>query len=388
MSTTTKDQASTARAVLSKVPEVTVYFWVIKVLCTTVGESAADFLNVNLNFGLTGTSIVTGVLLAVALFFQFRADRYIPVRYWVTVAVISVFGTLVTDNLTDKVGLPLTMSTLIFSVLLGATFLVWYSMEKTLSIHSIYTTRREIFYWLAVLFSFALGTATGDLLAEDLGLGYLTTFFIVATLIAITAIAWKLGLNSILSFWIIYILTRPLGASIGDYLSQPATYGGLGLGATVTSAIFVVAIIGVVTYLTITKADTITRGAAEEAEDEAQTGGLWQTVAVVALVIVVSITAYHMRRNALDAETADPPELTTPSGSAATSNAGASPVKVTSALGDLTVFRVITQDTLTKLNDGDQAGATTRISDLEHEWDTSEARLKPNTCPGATRRMN
>lgn len=201
-----------SRQLLNKVPEVTIYFWVIKVLCTTVGESAADFLNVNLNLGLTGTSVVTGVLLVVALIFQFSANRYIPSRYWLTVALVSVFGTLVTDNLTDKVGLPLEASTLIFGVLLALTFLVWYLTEKTLSIHSIFTSRREAFYWVAILFTFALGTATGDLMAEVLGLGYLVTGIIVASLIAITAVAWRFGLNSVLSFWIIYILTRPLGS--------------------------------------------------------------------------------------------------------------------------------------------------------------------------------
>src|SRR5882757_4428670 len=164
-----------SRVLLNKVPEVTLYFWIVKVLCTTVGESAADFLNVNLNFGLTGTSVVTGLLLVVALIFQFSANRYVPSRYWLTVALENVFGTLVTDNLTDSVGLPLETSTLIFGVLLAVTFPLWYRSEKTLSIHSIVTARRESFYWLAILFTFALGTATGDLMAEVLGLGYLVT---------------------------------------------------------------------------------------------------------------------------------------------------------------------------------------------------------------------
>ena len=160
------------QSLLSKVPEVTAYFWVIKVLCTTVGETAADFLNMNLNFGLSATSVVTGVLLVVALLFQFKAKKYLPSVYWVTVALVSVFGTLVTDNLTDQVGLPLEVSTILFGALLAVTFGVWYLNEKTLSIHSIRTRRREVFYWLAILFTFALGTASGDLMAEGLGLGY------------------------------------------------------------------------------------------------------------------------------------------------------------------------------------------------------------------------
>ena len=190
--------------------------------------------------------------------FQFRATRYIPAVYWLTVTLVSVFGTLVTDNLTDNLGVPLEASTLIFAALLAVTFVVWYRIEHTLSIHSILTRRREAFYWLAILFTFALGTAAGDLMAEGLGLGYLVTGIIVAALIAITAVGWKLGLNSVLAFWIIYILTRPLGASIGDYLSQPTSHGGLGLGATVTSMIFVGGIIAIVIYLSVTKADVIT----------------------------------------------------------------------------------------------------------------------------------
>src|SRR4051794_3706840 len=266
--------AAPSRRLLNKVPEVTLSFWVIKVLCTTVGESAADFLNVNLNFGLTGTSIVTGILLVIALLFQFRADRYAPGRYWTTVALVSVFGTLVTDNLTDSVGVPLEASTVLFGVLLALTFLAWYSSERTLSIHSIVTVRREAFYWLAILFTFALGTATGDLMAEVLGLGYLVTGAIVASLIALMAIAWRVGLNPVLGFWFIYILTRPLGASIGDYLSQPSSQGGLGLGASVTSLIFTVGIVVIVVYLSVTKADVIPSSSGGETEEADGRGGL------------------------------------------------------------------------------------------------------------------
>lgn len=354
--------ATPARRALSKVPEVTFYFWVIKVLCTTVGESAADYLNVNLNLGLTGTSLITGVLLVAALVWQFSAKSYVPVRYWVTVAIISVFGTLVTDNLTDRVGVALTTSTMIFSGLLALTFIAWYVSEKTLSIHSIYTSRRESFYWLAVLFSFALGTATGDLLAEDLGIGYLATAAIVASLIAITAVAWKLGLNSILSFWIIYILTRPLGASVGDYLSQPSAYGGLGLGATTTSVIFLLGIIAVVGYLSVTHADTIANASSEPDAEASERGGLWQTVIVLVLVLVVGGVSYQLRRNALANE-----------GGGATTADAASPA---GTLGDLSSFKVITQEALDAVAAGDQSTANSRADDLEHEWDVSQARLK------------
>ena len=205
---------------LSKVPQVTVFFWVIKVLCTTVGETVSDFLAENLGLGLKGVAIVAGASLVLVLLVQFRAKKYVPALYWLAVVLISVFGTLITDILTDSLGFPLEASTLIFSALLGLTFAAWYARERTLSIHSIVTRRREAFYWLAILFTFALGTASGDLIAEKLGVGYLHTGLLVVAVIAATGIAWRVGLDSVLAFWIAYILTRPLGASLGDYLSQ------------------------------------------------------------------------------------------------------------------------------------------------------------------------
>jgi uncharacterized membrane-anchored protein len=242
---------------LNKVPEVTLYFWVIKIMCTTVGETAADYLNDNLGFGLTWTTIVTGVLLVALLFVQFRLQRYVPPVYWLAVVFISVFGTLITDNLTDMHNVPLLTSTIVFSVILAAVFAVWYAVERTLSIHSIVTTRRETFYWLAILFTFALGTAAGDLLAEKASLGYAVSIAIFAGAIAVVTFAhYVLKLNPVLSFWLAYILTRPLGASIGDEMSQSShKYGGLGLGTTGTSYIFLACILGLVGYLTITKKD-------------------------------------------------------------------------------------------------------------------------------------
>lgn len=357
---------TTTRTLLNKVPEITLYFWVIKILCTTVGETAADFLNVNLNAGLTITSIVTGVLLAVALCFQFRVKKYVPSIYWLTVALVSVFGTLVTDNLTDKTGLPLQVSTLIFATLLGITFLAWYISEKTLSIHSIFTRKREAWYWLTILFTFALGTASGDLMAEGLGLGYFTTGLIVAGVIAATALAWRLKMNSILSFWIIYILTRPLGASIGDFLSQPTNHGGLGLGASTTSLLFLLAISGTVAYLSLTKRDVIAAAAMEHTDESKEKGGLWQTALVVALFTIVGITGYQMRHAAL--LTDNPSSIST--NSSVTHGTGVSP------LGDLSAFRTPTEDSLALLSAGNQSGATTRIGDLEYAWDQAASRLK------------
>jgi uncharacterized membrane-anchored protein len=243
---------------LNKVPEVTLYFWVIKIMATTVGETAADFLNFNLHMGLTNTSILMGVLLIAALAAQMWSRRYIPAIYWISVVFLSIFGTLITDNLSDNFGVPLTTTTTIFAMALIATFAGWYASEKTLSIHSIFTTRRESFYWTAILFTFALGTAAGDLVAEGLQLGYATSALIFAGLIAaVTAAHYWLKLNAIWAFWIAYVLTRPFGASCGDLLSQDKSNGGLGLGTVGTSALFLIVILALVTYLSISKRDVI-----------------------------------------------------------------------------------------------------------------------------------
>jgi uncharacterized membrane-anchored protein len=256
MTSLTERGGPRGRQLVSKVPEVTIYFWLIKVLCTTVGETVADYLNSNLGFGLTNTTYVMGALLVVALVVQFRCRQYVPAVYWITVVLISVVGTLVTDNLTDNFGVALEVATAVFAVALAVTFAAWYATERTLSIHSIHTTRREAFYWLAILFTFALGTAAGDLAAERLSLGYLVSVLLFAGLIALVAAGrFLLGLNAVLAFWIAYILTRPLGASAGDYLSQATGDGGLGLGTTWTSVIFLSAILVLVIYLTITRRD-------------------------------------------------------------------------------------------------------------------------------------
>jgi uncharacterized membrane-anchored protein len=233
--------------VLNKVPQVTIAFWVIKVLATTVGETAADFLNLQLGLGLQLTSIVMAALLIAALIVQFALRRYIPGVYWLAVVLISVVGTLLTDNLTDGLGVPLWLSTTVFAIVLGIVFALWYRTERTLSIHSIVTRRREAFYWLAVLFTFALGTAAGDLLAESLALGYLLSLVVFVVAIAVVGLLYRFAhLHAILAFWIAYILTRPLGASTGDLLSQPVADGGLGLGTTVTSLVFLLVIVALV----------------------------------------------------------------------------------------------------------------------------------------------
>jgi len=240
--------------VLNKVPEVTIWFWLIKILATTVGETAADFLNINLDFGLTGTSLFMSIFLAAFLVMQVRERKYVPWLYWATVVLISIVGTQITDNLVDNFGVALETTTLIFGLALVATFIGWYKIERTLSIHTIYTKRRELFYWAAILFTFALGTAAGDLVAEGLNLGYATAAFCFCGIIALITVAhFAFKANAVTSFWIAYIMTRPLGASLGDLLSQPGSEGGLALGITNTSMLFLSAILILVFYLTATQ---------------------------------------------------------------------------------------------------------------------------------------
>jgi uncharacterized membrane-anchored protein len=243
---------------LNKVPEVTAFFWIIKVLCTTVGESAADYINENLGLGLSGTSLLMAAILIAVLIAQFRSNRYIPGLYWSVVVLVSVVGTLLTDNLTDNLGLSLLVTTPVFAALLAVTFAAWYRREGTLSIHSIVTTGREGWYWLVVLLTFALGTAAGDLAAERLSLGFGPSILLFAALIAlVTAARFVGGLNVVLSFWLAYILTRPLGASIGDFLSADPSEGGRGLGTAGTSLIFLTVILALVVYLSFGKVDVI-----------------------------------------------------------------------------------------------------------------------------------
>ncbi len=237
---------------LNRVPEVTFYFWIIKVLATTVGETAADYLSGNLNLGLGVTSYIMSGILLMALWNQFKLKRYVPASFWFVVVLISIVGTLITDRLVDEFGVSLVTTTIIFSVSLLVVFALWYFNEKTLAMHSINTAKRERFYWVAVLFTFALGTATGDLLAEALKLGYAQSALIFGAAIAVIAIGYYyFRLNAVLAFWLAYILTRPLGASMGDLLSQSTTNGGLGFGTVGTSMLFLSIILSLVIYLSL-----------------------------------------------------------------------------------------------------------------------------------------
>lgn len=368
---------------LSKVPEVTVWFWVIKILCTTVGESFADWINMTLGVGLINTSLIFTVVLVGVLAWQLTLSRYVPFVYWLTVVVVSVTGTLYTDILTDVQGVPLALSTSVFALVLAVVFGVWYARERTLSIHSITTTPRELFYWLAILVTFALGTAAGDWVLELTGWGPGVAVLLPAALIVAITVGWRLGANAVLSFWLAYILTRPLGANLGDWLGFPKEQQGLGLGVAITSVIFLAAILATVIYLTVTRADVIEKGAdvstspaATNKSREMMMLGFYGVVAAItAGVLFWAHEQPHVTAAASENESGPAVTATLAPGQSAT--AQFPPAEVAK-------FRVIAQDTLTLVQAGDQAGATTRIKDLETLWDADQPTLEPLDQTGWT----
>jgi uncharacterized membrane-anchored protein len=365
----------TARQMLNKVPEITVWFWIIKILCTTVGESFADWINMTLGVGLTSTAIIFTVVLAATLFAQMRLRRYVPVAYWLTVVVVSITGTLYTDILTDSKGVPLAVSTTVFGVLLTVVFGIWYARERTLSIHSITTVPREAFYWLAVLVTFALGTAAGDWTLELTGWGPGKSVLLPAALIAVVVVGWRMGGQPVLAFWLAYILTRPLGANIGDWFATPKSEQGLGLGTALTSVVFLTAIGATVLYLTVTKADVIP-------DDEApQTGvhgrGAGRERLAMALYVGAAAVVAGVLIHASQIPHASP--LAEEGGGSASNDLHLTPAQATDQFpaSDVTALRTIVQDTLTKVRSGDQTGATSGAKDLETTWDDAQARLQP-----------
>ncbi|MDH6282545.1 putative membrane-anchored protein [Prescottella agglutinans] len=376
VSETTRSEAVTTRGVLlSKVPEITVWFWVIKILCTTVGESFADWINMTLGVGLNATALIFTVVLAAVLGCQLRLDRYVPFVYWLTVVVLSVTGTLYTDILTDSWGVPLAVSTSAFAAALAVVFGVWFARERTLSIHSIVTRPRELFYWFAVLVTFALGTAAGDWTLELTGWGPGTSVLLPAGLIVLVVIGWRLGANAVLSFWLAYILTRPLGANLGDWFASPSTEHGLGLGTALTSAIFLAAILATVVYLTRTRGDVIEERDRTHVPAVPPRPGRERIMLGYYAVVAVAT-------GALLVWAAGQPHAT----AASEEEDGAAPVTTTLTAGEAAAhfgpaetakFRTITQDTLTSVQAGDQAGARARAKDLETAWDDDESTLRP-----------
>ncbi len=244
----------------SKVPEITVYFWIIKILTTGMGETTSDYLIHRV--GLTNTAglvvvvFVAGLALGACLLVQVTAAQYQAPIYWLTVVLVGIFGTMTADGVHVQLGVPYIASTACFAVALAVLFITWNRSEGTLSIHSIHTRRRELFYWAAVLVTFALGTAAGDMTAFSLHLGFFVSGLLFAVLFAIPAIGYRwLGLNGVLAFWAAYIVTRPLGASFADLVAAPRALGGLGFGYGPVSAVLALAIFALVAYLTVTARD-------------------------------------------------------------------------------------------------------------------------------------
>jgi len=359
---------------LSKVPEITVWFWVIKILCTTVGESFADWINMTLGVGLFPTAVIFTVVLAAVLGWQLTLNRYQPFPYWLTVVVLSVTGTLYTDILTDQLGVPLAVSSGIFAAVLAAVFGVWYARERTLSIHSIITLPRELFYWLAILVTFALGTAVGDWTLELTGWGPGSSVLLPVGLIVAIAIGWRLGANAVLSFWLAYILTRPLGANLGDWLGFPREQQGLGLGVAITSVIFLAAILATVIYLTVTRADVIDRPeAATTTVNPRREKAMLGYYAAIAVATGALLTGANAQPHRAPSE-AEGPTVIVPIA------AGQAAAKFPAA--DVSNFRTISQDMLTKVQAGDQKGATASAKNLETAWDEAQPRL--DAMDGAT----
>jgi uncharacterized membrane-anchored protein len=362
-----------ARALLNKVPEVTIWFWIIKILCTTVGESFADWIAVDLGVGLINTTLIFTVVLAAVLAWQIRLPKYNAFSYWLTVVVLSVAGTLYTDILTDKYGVSLAITTPVIAVLLGVAFGIWYRREGTLSIHSITTVPREAFYWLAILLTFALGTAAGDWTLELTGWTPGVAVLLPLFLIAATVVGWKLGANAVLSFWIAYVLTRPLGANLGDFIAKEKQLGGLGVGTLGTSLVFLSAILATVIYLAIRKPDVIenVKASAEVTRDprrERLMLGYFGVVAVIAVtVLAVANSRPHTAFSAQEeAAAAGPVEQLSPAD--ATKNF---------PTADLASFATIANDTLDLVTAGDQTGAQARVTDLETAWDDAQPTLQP-----------
>jgi uncharacterized membrane-anchored protein len=375
---------SPTRRLLSRVPEVTIWFWIIKILCTTVGESFADWINMALGVGLTVTAIIFIVVTAVVLTAQMRLRRYVPGVYWLTVVVMSITGTLLTDILTDQLGVPLWASSAVFAVLLAIVFGAWYSKERTLSIHSIVSAPREAFYWVTVLVTFALGTALGDWTLELTGWGPGASILLPLTLIAIVTGLWWFGASPVLTFWIAYILTRPLGANIGDWLGLSPAEQGLGLGTFATSVAFLIAILMTVIFLSITKAD-VDDGRKPRPARAASRRRERRSVAVLGVVAValVSVLAFanNQPHRSVAAEGAAP---TCSSGTPLGKSEAKAAVQAHFPSTDRTNFSSIASDALVLVQKNDKSGASARITDLETAWDDAEPTLNAADCAAWT----
>ncbi|MCZ4101782.1 COG4705 family protein [Streptomyces sp. H39-C1] len=385
MTTTTEARTRSGRLMLNKVPEVTIWFWVIKVLCTTVGESFADWINTQLGVGLVNTAWIFTAVLVVALAVQLRLKRYVPFPYWLTVVVVSVTGTLYTDILTDQLNVPLWISSAVFSVLLAVVFGVWWLRERTLSIHSVTTLPRESFYWLTVLVTFALGTATGDWTLELTGWSPGVSVLLPLGLIAAITTLRRFGANPVLSFWLAYILTRPLGANIGDWLASPKVAQspgdptGLALGTFTTSLIFLGLILATVVYLTVTRSDVTetheathaAQGTSNPRKERIALGGF----GVLAVATVALLSWAHAQPHVGPApETDTTSTVQLPPGQAVKNFP---PAKVGA-------LRTLVSTSLKDARSGDAAGAHAAAQSLRDLWDADQDSLQPLDDTGWT----
>ncbi|MEU3415031.1 hypothetical protein ABZ760_27905 [Streptomyces sp. NPDC006658] len=384
MTTTTEARTRSGRLMLNKVPEVTVWFWVIKILCTTVGESFADWINMKLGVGLVNTAWIFTAVFVVVLAVQLRLKRYVPFPYWLTVVVVSVTGTLYTDILTDQLNVPLWISSAVFSVLLAAVFGVWWARERTLSIHSVTTLPRESFYWLAVLVTFALGTATGDWTLELTGWSPGVSVLLPLGLIAAITLLWKFGANPVLSFWLAYILTRPLGANIGDWLAspkvaQPGEPTGLALGTFTTSLIFLGLILATVVYLTVTRSDVTETH--EATHDAAATGDpRKERVALAGFGLLAVATAGLLVWAHGQPHTGPAPEEDNTS--AVQMAPGQAVKKFPPA--KVAALKTLASTSLKDARSGNETGAHTAAQKLRDLWDADQASLQPLDQTGWT----
>ncbi|GAA0947076.1 hypothetical protein GCM10009554_43600 [Kribbella koreensis] len=374
MTTNTATRSAVPRALLNKVPEVTIWFWLIKILCTTVGESFADWINMQLGVGLIATAVIFTVVFVIVLGWQLSTRQYKPAAYWLTVVVVSVTGTLYTDILTDQLGVPLWLSSSVFAVALAAVFGIWWARERTLSIHSIVSLPREAFYWLAVLVTFALGTATGDWTLELTGWSPGTSVLLPLALIAIITACWRLGANPVLAFWLVYILTRPLGANLGDWLAAPKVPDqGLGLGTLVTSLIFLSAILATVVYLTFTKSDVIEGHRAGRTAKYHRRARELPLIAVMAVAAIAAGSLLSWASAQPHTNAAAEKEGPNPA-----ANANLTPAQSTANFPkeDVTQFRSIVASMDAALAKNDQSALNTAVDSYEKAWDDDQPKLE------------